>query len=91
MVNKQRNMPNMAFSTGKPYGHNIAMVDAYGHVVREGDEVFLLYSMLRKARYVIDEIDGHIAYLRPRSDIRVQPFPVLADQILKAKRRQVQA
>lgn len=90
-VNSKRNMPNMAFSTGKPLGHGSTMIDARGYVVHEGDEVFLLYSMLKKARYVIDEIDGHIAYLRPRTDSRVQPFPVLSDQIMKVKRSQVQA
>lgn len=84
-------MPNMAFSTGKPYGYGSAMTDAYGHVIHEGDPVFLLQSSIKHSRYIVDEINGHIAYLRPLSDTRVQPFPVLADQILKVKRSQVQA
>jgi len=81
-------MPNMAYSTGKPYCHDAPMVDAYGHSLREGDEVFLLYSSIKKSRYVIDEINGHIAYLRPLTDTRVRPFPVLSDQIVKVKRSQ---
>lgn len=84
-------MSDLPYSTGKPYGHDTPMVDAYGHAVREGEQVFLLYSSVKKARYVIDEINGHIAYLRPLMDTRVRPFPVLSDQIVKVKRRQVQA
>lgn len=86
MVNNKRNMPDLVFSTGKPYGYGAAMVDAYGHAVREGDEVVLLYSSIKYARYIVDEINGHIAYLRPRTDTSVQPFPVLSDQITKVKR-----
>jgi hypothetical protein len=84
----KRNMPDMAYSTGKPYGYDTPMVDAYGHVLHEGDEVFLLYSSMRRLCYVIDEIDGHIAYLQSLADIKVPPFPVLSDQIVKAKRRE---
>jgi hypothetical protein len=86
----KRNTPDLVYSIGKPYGHNAAIVDAYGHVVREGDEVFLLYSSIRKSWYIIDEINSHIAYLRPFADSRVQPFPVLSGQIMKVKRRQPQ-
>ncbi len=67
------------------------MVDAYGHIVHEGELVFLLHSSLKKARYVVDEINGHIAYLRPLTDTRVQPFPVLSEQIMKIKSRQSRA
>lgn len=80
-------MPDLAFSTGKPHGYDIPMVDAYGQAVHEGEEVFLLYSSVKKARYIIDEINGHIAYLRSRTASSVQPFPVLSDQIVKIKRR----
>lgn len=86
-----RNMSDLPYSTGKPYGHNAPMVDAYGQAVREGERVFLLYSSIKKAPYVIDEINGHIAYLRPLLDARVRPFPVISDQIVKIKHRQVQA
>jgi len=87
----KRNMPDLVFSRGKPYGYGIAMVDAYGHIVHEGDEVFLLQSSIKHSRYIVDEINGHIAYLRPLVDTSVQPFPVLSDQIMKVKRSQVQA
>jgi hypothetical protein len=84
----KRNMPDMAYSTGKPYGYDMPMVDAYGHVLHEGDEVFLLHSSMKQVRYVIDEIDGHIAYLQSLADKNVPPFPVLSDQIMKVKRHQ---
>jgi hypothetical protein len=82
-------MPNLAFSTGESYGYDMLMVDAYGQPIHEGDEVFLLCSSVKKARYIIDKINGHIAYLRSRTISSVQLFPVLSDQIVKIKRRQV--
>lgn len=81
----------MTYSTGKSFYSNEAMTDAYGHVVREGDEVMLLNSSIKQSRYVIDEINSHIAYLRPLNGSQVTPFPVLSDQIMKVKRRQTRA
>jgi hypothetical protein len=87
----KRNMPDMAYSIGKPYGYDTPMVDAYGHVLHEGDKVFLLHSSMKRVRYIIDEIDGHIAYLQSLADTNVPPFPVLSDQIMKVKRRSSKA
>jgi hypothetical protein len=90
-VNKKRNMPNMAYRQRKPDTPRPPMIDIRGHTVREGNEVMLLQSSIKHARYIVDEINGHIAYLRPRTNSSVQPFPVLSDQIVKVKRSQVQA